>query len=282
MCKQQRIESLKRLIDSETLAWKIRRNALDMIKSAHASHIAAVYSCADIVAVLYADIMRYDVKNPMDASRDRFILSKGHGGVAVYTALAEVGFFNAERLLEYGKDGSAFSCHVSHKVLGVEVSTGSLGHGIGMACGMALNAKLRDKAYRVYCIVGDGECNEGIVWEAAMLAAQHSLGGFTVIVDRNHMQAMGNTNDIINMEPLRDKWESFGWNAVCVNGHSHRELRNAFVESENELERPTVIVADTIKGKGVSFFENNLLWHYRDPQGECYEKAVKELESSKP
>lgn len=263
---------------SEELAWKIRRHAVDMVHAAHASHIGGVLSCADIVAVLYVDVANYDVTNPEWDGRDRIILSKGHNGVAIYAALAECGFFPISELESYGQNGSRFSCHVSHKgVPGVEISTGSLGHGVSVACGMALNAKRKGKDYRVFAIVGDGECNEGTVWEMAMLSAQNKLDNFTVIIDRNGMQAMGFSNKIIDMEPMAEKWKSFGWHVTEVqDGSDHNMLRKAFEEDGGG--KPKVIIAKTIKGKGVSFMENELLWHYRDPQGEFYEKAVNEIE----
>lgn len=164
-------------------------------------------------------------------------------------------------------------------VPGVEISTGSLGHGIGVACGMALNAKLKNLPYKVYVIVGDGECNEGSVWEAAMLAAQYKLDNFTVIIDANGMQAMGNCCDVINMEPMPDKWKAFKWKVIEVeDGHNHKKLKEAFMEKTNS--QPKVIIARTVKGKGVSFMENNLLWHYRDPQGDLYQQALQELEDA--
>ncbi len=263
---------------SEELAKRIRLHALDMVNHAHASHIGGVLSEADIIAVLYTDILNVNKDDPKMKERDRFVLSKGHTGVAVYAALAECGFFDTKLLDTYGDNGSIFSCHISHKnVPGIEVSTGSLGHGCGMACGMAMHAKKRGRNYKVYTVVGDGECNEGSVWEMAMLAAQHKLDNFTVVVDRNNMQAMGFCNDIINMDPLEDRWKAFGWHVISVeNGHDHDSLREAF-KADNEG-KPKVIIAHTIKGKGVSFMENELLWHYRDPQGEFYEKARTELE----
>lgn len=271
---------LQKNIDSKILAWKIRKDALNMVHLAHASHIASVFSCADIVAVLYADIMNYDIRNPQWDMRDRFVLSKGHSGAALYAALAEVGYFNTDDLQMYGQNGSSFSCHVSHRVPGVEVSTGSLGHGMGIACGMALNAKLRKKEYKTYVVLGDGECNEGIVWEAVMLASQNHLSNFTAIVDYNKMQALGFTKDIICMDSMKDMWKAFGWYVVETDGHSHEKLKAAFLEDNHG--KPKVIIAHTIKGKGVSFMENELLWHYRDPQGEYYKKALAELEKIKP
>lgn len=267
-------------INSIELAYKIRKDAINMVHSAHASHIGGILSCADIVAVLYAYIANYDIKESQYPFRDRIILSKGHNGVTIYAALAECGFFPVSELNTYGMNGSKFSCHVSHKnVPGVEISTGSLGHGIGVACGMALNAKLKNLSYKVYVIIGDGECNEGSVWEAAMLAAQYKLDNFTVIIDANGMQAMGNCCDVINMEPMADKWKAFKWKVIEVeDGHNHKKLKEAFMEKTNS--QPKVIIARTVKGKGVSFMENNLLWHYRDPQGDLYQQALQELEDT--
>lgn len=267
-------------INSIELAYKIRKDAINMVHTAHASHIGGVLSCADIVAVLYADIANCDITNSKNPLRDRIILSKGHNGVAIYAALAEIGFFPVEDLKSYGMNGSKFSCHVSHKnVQGVEISTGSLGHGIGVACGMALNAKLKKLTYKVYVILGDGECNEGSVWEAAMFAAQYKLNNLTVIIDANGMQAMGKCSDVIDMEPMADKWRTFNWNVIEVkDGHNHNDLKQAFMADAENM--PKVIIARTVKGKGVSFMENNILWHYRDPQGEFYKQALKELEDA--
>ncbi len=267
-------------MDSKELAYRIRKHALNMVHNAHASHIGGILSCADIVAVLYNNIVAYDANNPQNPLRDRVILSKGHNGVAIYSALAELGFFAVQELATYGMNGSKFSCHVSHKnVPGIEVTTGSLGHGIGVACGMALNAKLKKLPYKVYVIVGDGECNEGSVWEAVMLATQYKLDNFTVIIDANGMQAMGKCTDIINMEPIADKWKTFNWTVIEVeDGHNHQILKEAFDKPNNG--KPKVIIARTIKGKGVSFMENELMWHYRDPQGDLYLQALKEVEEA--
>ena len=267
-------------MESKELAYRIRIHAINMVHNAHASHIGGILSCADIVAVLYSDIANFDVNNCKNSLRDRIILSKGHNGIAIYAALAEIGFFPVEDLKSYGMNGSKFSCHVSHKnVPGVEISTGSLGHGIGVACGMALNGKLKKLPYKVYVILGDGECNEGSVWEAAMFAAQYKLNNLTVIIDANGMQAMGKCSDVIDMEPMADKWRTFNWNVIEVkDGHNHNELKQAFMISSKD--QPKVIIARTVKGKGVSFMENNILWHYRDPQGELYEQALKEVEEA--
>lgn len=264
---------------SEELAWKIRRHAIDMVHNSHASHIGAILSVTDIIAVLYADVMNIDSTNPKKADRDRLVLSKGHAGVAVYAALAEKGFFPVEELKKYYCDGSIYSGHVSHYgVPGIELSTGSLGHGMAVACGMAMAGKRRKADYQVYTVVGDGECNEGVVWEIALIANRFQLDNFTVIVDRNGMQAMGYCEEILPMEPLVEKWESFGWKVIQVeNGNAHDQLRSAFFTSADG--KPRCIIANTVKGKGVSFMENQLLWHYRDPQGEYYDRAIAELEA---
>lgn len=269
-------------MDSRYLAWLIRRHAIEMVHRSHASHIASALSAADIIAVLYSEILNVDAREPLKAARDRFVMSKGHAGVAVYAALAECGFFPVEELNRYYKDGSVYSGHVSHKgVPGVEISTGSLGHGAAVACGMAMAAKMEKSSFRVYALVGDGECNEGAIWETALTANQYHLDNFTVIIDRNGMQAMGYCEDLMQMEPLAEKWRAFGWTVIdVVDGNDHRQLKEAFYAPANE--RPKCIIARTIKGKGISFMENNLLWHYRDPQGTFYEEAIAELEANKP
>lgn len=266
-------------MESKELAQKIRRHAVDMVHSAHASHIGAALSAADMIAVLYADILHIDPANPTLPDRDRFVMSKGHAGVAVYAALAEAGFFPVSELNLYYTDGSVYSGHVSHKgIPGVEVSTGSLGHGAAVACGMALAGKMSKQPYRVYTLTGDGECNEGTIWEMALLARQYKLDNFTVIVDRNGMQAMGNCTEVMDSEPFADKWCGFGWTVIDVaDGNDHDQLRAAFAAPFDG--RPKCIIARTVKGKGVSFMEGELLWHYRDPQGEFYDKAIAELEA---
>lgn len=268
-------------MNSEELAWRIRRHAIEMVHISHASHIGGILSVADIIAVLYKDIAYVNPDNPKDSNRDRIVLSKGHTGVAIYSALAEMGFFPVEKLATYGSNGSIFSCHISHKkVPGVEFSTGSLGQGVCVACGMALSAKLKKKSHKVYAVVGDGECNEGAVWEMALLAAQYHLSNFTVVIDCNGMQAMGNCDDVLKTSPMKDKWQAFGWHVVDIeNGHDHQTLKKAFLEDNGD--KPKVIVAHTVKGKGISFMENNLRWHYSDPQGEEYKQAVAELEKQR-
>ena len=267
---------------SEELAWRMRVDAIEMTHATHASHLASVLSVIDIVAVLYADILHVNPREPEMPERDRFILSKGHAGISVYTALAESGFFPVEELKKYYTDGSVYSGHVSSKgIPGVEFSTGSLGHGASVACGMAFAARRAGRTHQVYTVVGDGECDEGSVWEMALFANQYRLNNLTVIVDHNKMQAMGTCEEVMALGSLEDKWRSFGWDVVCCeDGNNHDQLREAFAARAGE--KPHVIIAHTVKGKGISFMENNLLWHYRDPQGEDYKHAIEELERCRP
>lgn len=262
------------------MALKIRKHAIEMTHRSHASHIGSILSVTDIIAVLYSDILNISAQSPKDDGRDRLILSKGHAGVAIYAALAEKGFFPVEVLNSYYLDGSKLSGHISHKgVPGVEFSTGSLGHGIGVAVGMALAAKLDKKTHHIYTILGDGECEEGSVWEAALFAVHHKLDNLTVIIDHNKMQAMGKCEEQLGMTDIAGKLARIGFLTIECNGHNHDELYHALRKSGEGY--PVCIIAHTIKGKGVSFMENNLLWHYRDPQGEFYEKAMKELGETK-
>lgn len=271
--------------DPRVLAWLIRRNALEMSHISRGSHIASVFSSAEIVAVLYSRVLRVYPDNPKAPDRDRLILSKGHAGSAVYSALAETGFFPVEQLKTHYANGSILSGHVSHKgVPGVEVSTGSLGHGLGIGAGMALGAKMDGEKWRVFVILGDGECDEGSVWESALQAAQFGLDRLIAVVDYNHMQSLTTVEKTLKLEPFESKWKDFGWDAVTVNGHDTDALAGAFSWADGLAGngRPKVILADTVKGKGVSFMENDILWHYRTPQGEEYEAALKELEEQRP
>ena len=263
--------------NTKLLANRIRQDAIRMAHRTHASHVGSVLSVADIIAVLYGGVARVFPHDPRNDSRDRIVLSKGHAGMACYAALAETGFFDRSTLNGYYTDGSVLSGHVSHKgVPGVELSTGSLGQGVCVACGLALSGKIQDKSYHTYAIIGDGESEEGSVWEAALFAAHHKLDNFTVIVDYNKLQGMGSCHDEAGLGDLVEKWTSFGWYVVDVkDGNDHEQLIEAFASHEKDM--PKVIVANTIKGKGVSFMENEIIWHYRDPQGEFYERAIREL-----
>lgn len=268
-------------MNSMELAWKIRRHAIEMTHRSGASHIGAILSIADIVAVLYST-MRIFPEEPENDLRDRFILSKGHAGAAIYAVLAESGFFPLEDLKSYYANGSRLSGHISHKeVPGVEISTGSLGHGICVGAGMALAAKMDEKRHHVYVVVGDGECDEGSVWEAALFANHFRLKNFTVIVDHNKFQGMGPCESAMELLNLAAKWAAFGWRVIEIDGHNHEQLRQAMSKQEELNDKPVCIIAHTIKGKGISFMENQILWHYRDPQDEFYERAVRELEKSR-
>lgn len=269
-------------ISSEELAWKIRRDAIEMTHISHGSHIASVLSVADIIAVLYADILKYDINNPKWEKRDRIILSKGHAGAAIYSALAEVGFFDTKELKTHYANGSKLSGHVSHKgVPGVDLSTGSLGHGLPVGAGMAISAKRNNEDYKTFVILGDGECDEGSVWETALFANHYKLNNLIAIIDHNKMQSMDFCENTIKLEPLAEKWKSFGWNVKEVDGHNHNELRETLQNIDYTLEKPTMIIANTIKGKGISFMENNIVWHYRPPEGQDYTKAIEELERNR-
>ncbi|MBQ6061014.1 MAG: transketolase [Clostridia bacterium] len=251
----------------------------------HGSHIGSVFSAAEIIAVLYTGVLNVDPSDPKKPDRDRMILSKGHAGSAVYAALAETGFFPVEQLKTHYGNGSILSGHVSHKgIPGVEVSTGSLGHGLGIGTGMALGAKMDGAAWRTWVVLGDGECDEGSVWEAALQAAQFGLDRLCAIVDYNHMQSLFRVEETLRLEPFEQKWKDFGWNAESVDGHDVVALRAACDRAKANAGsgKPSVILAHTVKGKGVSFMENDILWHYRTPQGEEYEAALKELEAHRP
>ena len=270
---------------AEVLAWLIRRNGLEMARISRGSHIGSVFSVAEIIAVLYTGILRVNPADPRMPDRDRLILSKGHAGSAVYAALAETGFFPVEQLKNHYGNGSVLSGHVSHKgVPGVEFSTGSLGHGLAVGAGMALGAKMDGADWRTWVVLGDGECDEGSVWEAALQAAQFGLDRLCAVVDYNHMQSLSTVEKTLRLEPFEAKWRDFGWNAESVDGHDVRALRAAFMRAKENAGsgKPSVILAHTVKGKGVSFMENNILWHYRTPQGSEYEAALEELEAQRP
>ncbi len=271
-------------MNSEQLAWKIRRHGIEMTHLSGGSHIASVLSVADIIAVLYADIANVFPDNPTSDERDRIILSKGHAGAAIYAALAEKGFFDTEELKTHYQNGSRLSGHVSHKgVPGVDFSTGSLGHGLPVGAGMAMAAKKDAKSYKTFVILGDGECDEGSVWEAALVARHYELDNLIAVVDHNKMQSLDYCENTIKLSPFADKWKAFGWNVLDIDGHDHGALRSAFENALQNRGNPTVIIANTVKGKGISFMENDILWHYRFPHdGWEYDDAVKELHTAMP
>lgn len=271
-------------MNSLELAWKIRRHGIEMTNISQGSHIGSILSVVDIIAVLYADIANVNPQNPKMPERDRIILSKGHAGAAIYAALAEKGFFKVEELMTHYADGSRLSGHVSHKgIPGVELSTGSLGHGLSVAAGMAYGANKDHMQHKIYVICGDGECDEGSVWEAALVANHYKLSNLVAIIDHNKMQSLGFCENTIKLAPFADKWKAFGWNVIDVDGHDHNALRDAFSKAKSSIDKPSVIIANTIKGKGISFMENEILWHYRFPHvGEEYDSAVAELRKQMP
>tara|TARA_B100001179_G_scaffold215399_1_gene185578 strand:- start:1354 stop:2169 length:816 start_codon:yes stop_codon:yes gene_type:complete len=263
--------------NSKELSKNIRLNAVRMVNRGGSSHIGSVLSIADILAVLYADIMKYNAEKPKWDGRDRFILSKGHAGAGVYAVLAECGFFEKAKLMDHCQNGSVFSGHVSDKSIpGVELSTGALGHGLPVGSGIALAAKLDNKQHHIFVLMSDGELNEGSNWEAFLFSAHHQLSNLTAIIDRNRLQSLRSTELTVKLEPLVEKFIAFGWNVLEIDGHDHQSLK----ENLNVRDRymPTVIIANTIKGKGVSFMENEVEWHYRTPLDEFFKQAIRELE----
>lgn len=262
----------------ERKACAIRQDVIRMLAAAGSGHPGGSLSAVEILTALYFQVLRVDPRRPDDPERDRFILSKGHACPALYATLAERGFFPLSWLEDLRRLGSPLQGHPDmRKVPGVEMSTGSLGQGLSVGVGMALAGRLRESGYRVYVLLGDGECQEGQVWEAAMAAAHYRLRNLVAIVDRNRLQIDGPTEEVLALEPLADKWKAFGWSVITVNGHDFGELLSAF-ESVGYARRPTAIIARTVKGKGVSFMENQVDWHGKAPNREQGEQALKELQ----
>lgn len=264
--------------DLDSVANVIRQDIIKMISAAGSGHPGGSLSIAEIVTALYFKVMRHDPSNPGMEERDRFILSKGHACPAVYAALAECGYFPKEELLTLRKMGSILQGHPDmHKTPGLEASTGSLGQGLSIATGIALGLKMDLKKNKVYCIMGDGELDEGQIWEAAMTAAHYKLDNLCGIVDRNGLQIDGCTHDVKNIEPLAEKWKAFGWNVLEVDGHNICDIVTAMGRFRHTHYRPTVIIAHTIKGKGVSYMDNEAGWHGKAPDLDQTEKALQEL-----
>jgi transketolase len=265
------------LSEPDEFARSIRAHALRMVHAAKASHIGGCLSMADILAVLYTRTLRIDAANPRAPDRDRFVLSKGHATAILYAALAERGFFAVDDLKTYCCDGSIFTGHVSHAVPGVEVSTGSLGHGLPIAIGMALAARSAGAGSRAFCLLSDGECDEGSNWEGILFAPHHKLDNLVAIVDFNKIQSFGTVAEVLNLDPFAEKWRSFGWNVQEVDGHDIKALDDVLSGIPAVPGRPTAVIAHTIKGKGVSFMENRLEWHYRSPSDEQLAAALAEV-----
>lgn len=267
-----------RLVELQEKAKGIRRSILKMICKGGGGHIPASLSIAEILVVLYDTTLNIDPKNPKDPDRDRFILSKGHAGPALYAMLADKGFFDKRHLDTFGRRGTILGGHPDmHKVPGVEASTGALGHGLPFGVGAALAGKMDKKDYRVFVLLGDGECQEGSVWEAALFAPQHGLDNLTVIIDYNKLQAMDRLDRIVALEPLADKWKAFGWEVREADGHDIGQLEDVFTKIPFLKSKPNLIIAHTVKGKGISFMENVPIWHFRLPDRDEKKIACSEL-----
>ena len=265
--------------DCAALAKQVRMDCVKMVYEGRSGHIGSMLSVADILAVLYNRILNVDPKDPKKADRDRLIFSKGHGGAALFATLAEKGFFPREWLPTYYHDDGKLSGHISHHVPGVEFSTGSLGHGLPVACGMAMAAKQAGRSHRIFCIVSDGDLNEGSSWESIMLAPMHKWDNLTMIVDYNRLQALGRSCDIIDLEPLDRKLELFGWATKVVDGHDLAAVDGALQTLPLRSGAPSAVICRTVKGKGVSRFEDDYRWHYGPITEEIYREAQKELEN---
>ena len=263
----------------EAIAVTLRRRLVTTSAEARIPHLGSCLSCVELLVQLYWQELNVDPANPEDPDRDRFLLSKGHGAPILFQVLAERGFFPLERLSDFGKPGSVFHEHPPKPgyIPGIEAATGSLGHGLPMCLGMALAAKIKKTNTRCYALLSDGECNEGSIWEAAMLASAQRLSGLTAIIDYNKWQATGRSQEVLALEPLAVKWESFGWHVQEIDGHEFSEINTAFKNARREETRPSMIIAHTVKGKGVSFMEDDNNWHYRTPNSEELGAALAEL-----
>ena len=268
-------EEIKRL---QEISKKIRCSIVTMVKEAAVGHIGGSLSVADILVALYFKVLNINPQNPSWDGRDRLILSKGHGATAIYSVLAERGFFPVKDLKTFGSIDSNFQVHPDRtKVPGIEASTGALGQGLSVAAGMALAAKLDGKDYHTYAILGDGEIQEGQIWEAAMFSAHYKLDNLTAVLDYNNVQLMGNVPDIMEIAPVDKKWDSFGWNVIQIDGHDFNQIIESFNSAKKYKGRPTIIIADTTKGKGVSFMQDSCYWHGNVPTEDEYIKAIEEL-----
>ena len=270
-----------RITELKTIATNVRKDALTAVHAAASGHPGGSLSVADVLTLLYFEVMNIDTKDPKNPDRDRFVLSKGHCTPALYGVLAERGFFPKEDLITFRKTGSYLQGHPDMKgVPGVDMSTGSLGQGICAANGMALAGKIDNKPYRVYTVLGDGELEEGQVWEAAMYAAHYKLDNLTVFVDFNGLQIDGNISDVLSPLPIDKKFEAFGFNVILCDAHDFEEMLSAINEAKNTKGKPTAIILKSVKGKGVSFMENNAAWHGSAPNDEQFAQAIKELDDA--
>lgn len=257
----------------------VRRRVIELSYASKSGHIGSSLSCTDVLVAVYERFLRLDARRPQAPERDRFIMSKGHACVPYYCCLERAGLLPSKVLDAYGEEGGVLGHHPdASPELGIELGTGSLGHGLSVGAGIAFAAKLGGAGFRTVVMMSDGEQNEGAVWEAGMFAAQHRLDNLLGIVDFNKMQALGNSAEILGLEPLDERWRSFGWGVRRVDGHDFRQIEDALREFPFESDKPSVIIADTVKGKGISFMENSLLWHYRCPDPREFEAALAELD----
>lgn len=259
-------------------SFELRKDVIDMIYKAKTGHIGGDFSVMDILVTLYYKHMNVSADRPQDPNRDRFILSKGHSVESLYSVLADKGFFPKSDLETYSQFKSKYIGHPNNKINGIEMNSGSLGHGLSVSVGMALAGKMDGASYRVYTVMGDGELAEGSVWEGAMAAGHYKLDNLTAIVDRNRLQISGTTEEVMSQDSQDDRWKSFGWNVIHAIGNDMDALDQAFKIAKETKGKPTVIIADTIKGYGVSFIENSIPWHHKVPSDQEYEKALAELE----
>ena len=257
----------------------IRNKILDMCVRAGTGHVTSSFSCTELLVALYhGGILRYNPSDPEWEGRDRFVLSKGQASPILYSILADVGFFSIKELDKFNQEDGIFGVHLQRDVPGAEITSGALGHGFGIATGMALAGKMNKKQYFVFTLLGDGECHEGSIWETAMFASHHQLNNLIAIVDRNWLCATDFTENCVRLNPLDKKWISFGWDVANINGHSFEEIFDVIDGfRSNKRNRPLVIIADTVKGKGVSFLENQIFWHGVAPKGEEAKQAKREL-----
>jgi len=268
---------MKPVFETQVYACQIRAEAIKMVADAKASHIGGALSMADLLAVLYGGVLRVRPEEPAWPERDRFILSKGHSCTAVYAALALRSFFPLAELQTYGRDDSRLMSHISHKVPGVEFSTGSLGHGLPFGCGKALAAKRQQKNWRTFVLLSDGELDEGSNWEAILFAPQHQLDNLVAIVDYNKIQSLGSVKEVLDLHPLAEKFRAFNWAVKEIDGHDHEAIQAALSSLPFEPGKPNCLIAHTVKGKGVDFMEDKLLWHYRTPNAEQVKNALEQL-----
>ncbi len=263
------------------LARRIRLHVIHMTHRAKSSHVGSSLSMAELLSVLYKKILRVSPATVDDPDRDRFLLSKGHSCAGAYAVLAECGFFPLDWLESFYQNGARLAGHITASgIPGVEVSTGALGHGLPIGCGLALAARRDRRPYRVFVLLSDGECDEGSTWEAVLFAGHHGLENLVAVVDYNKIQSLGRCKDVLDLDPFAAKWSSFGWAASEIDGHDVAAIEAALATVPHQAGRPTCVIAHTVKGKGVSFMEDQLLWHYRTPQGDEYQRAIAEIEAA--